>query len=76
MAAVLPPVFMVRDDIIAARFSDEDLFNGQSSAQRLAEDVFDDNFLTCMDKSQADIEADFKSLSSLTVAQGQIRILP
>jgi len=76
MATTLPPAFTARDAMLAASVNDTDLFNGQSSAEMLAEDVFDDDFLTCMDKSQVDVEDDLKSLSSLTVAQGKIQILP
>ena len=76
MAAVLPPVFTVHDAMVAAGVDDTDNFAGQSSAERLAEDLFDNDFTTCMDKSQDDIESDFKSFSVLTQAQGQIRMIP
>ena len=74
--AGLPPVFTVYQAMMSAGVNDTDNFNGQSSAERLAEDIFDNDFVSCMDKSQADVEADFKSFSSLTLLQGQIRILP
>ena len=68
MTATLSHVFTIRDAMITSDVKDADLINDQSSAERLAEDMFDDNFLTCTNKSQADVEADFKSISSLTVA--------
>ena len=73
MAAIqppLPPVFTVHDAMVAAGVDDTDNFNGQSSAERLAEDLFNDEFLACMDKSHKDIEDDFKSYSTLTQQQG------
>ena len=76
MTVALPPVFTVHDAMVAAGVDDTDNFDGQSSAQRLAEDLFDNNFTTCMDKSHDDIESDFKSFSALTQAQGQVRTIP
>ena len=55
MAAALPPVFTVHDAMVAAGVGDTDNFIGQSSAERLAEDLFDNDFTTCMDKSHDDI---------------------
>ena len=76
MAGLLLPVFMVHQAMIAAGVNDTVNLNVQSLAVCLAKDIFDNNFVLCMDKSQADVEADFKSFSSLTKLQGQIRILP
>ena len=76
MAAQLPPVYTVHDAMVAAGVNDNDNYQGQSSAERLAEDLFGDDFLTCMDKTHEDLEADFKSLSALTAVQGQIRLVP
>ena len=76
MAAVLPPLYSVRDAMVAAGVDDTDIFNGQSSAARLAEDLFNDEFLSCMDKSHKDLGDDFKSFSTLTQVQGQIRLIP
>ena len=70
MAALLPPVFTVHQVMVAAGANDADNFNGQSSAERLAEDLFGDDFTACMDKTLEDLESDFKSFSSLTQLQG------
>ena len=54
MAAIqppLPPVFTVHGAMVAAGVDDTDNFDGQSSAERLSEDLFDDEFLACMDKT-------------------------
>ena len=58
----------VHDVINAAGVNDEDLFNGQRSVVRIAEDVFCEDFLKCIDKSQVDVEYGFKSFSDLTQA--------
>ena len=74
--AALPPVHTVYDAMILAGVNDADDFHGQTSAERLSEDLFDNDFMACMDKTYEDLEQDFKSLSSLTIAQGQIRLEP
>ena len=51
-------------------------FNGEPQAQRLAPDLFDDSFLSCMNKSYDKIDRDLKSYSTLTVVQGQIQLQP
>ena len=76
MAAVLPQVFTIHDAMVASGVDDTDNFDGQSSAERLAEDLFGDDFTACMDKTHEDLESDFKSFSSLTQLQGQIRLIP
>ena len=38
--------------------------------------MFDDDLLSCMDKSYEEIEADIKSYSTLTIVQGQTRLQP
>ena len=62
--------FTVHEAMIAAGVNDADNFDGNSSAERLAEDIFDNDFVSCMDKSQTDVEADLKSFSGLTQVQG------
>ena len=74
--AALPPVHMVYDAMILAGVNDADDFHGQTSAERLSKDLFDNDSMACMDKTYEDLEQDFKSLSSLTIAQGQIRLEP
>ena len=76
MEAALPPVFTVHEAIIASGVNNTDNFNGQSSAVPIAEDMFEDDFSTYMNKTYGDIDNDFKTFSSLTVAQGQIHLLP
>ena len=45
------------------------LFNDNSAAQRIANKVFDNDLISCMDKSNSDLENDWKTYSQLTVAQ-------
>ena len=51
-------------------------FNEQTHVQRIAEDVFDGDFTSCMDKKESELEDDWKAYAQLTVAQGQIRLRP
>ena len=51
-------------------------FNGHTAAQRIAVDIFDDDFMSRIDKDINDLEDDLKSYSSLTITQGQIRLTP
>ena len=56
--------------MITADVNDTDNFNGQSSAERFTEDLFDNDFMTCMNKTFKDLDGDFKLLSVLTAMQG------
>ena len=49
---------------------------GKTPVQMLAEDIFSDDFATCMDKTHKELDSDFKTYSDLTQNQGQIRITP
>ena len=66
----------VLDAIIACGVDNAIMFNGDTAAQRIAEEVFDNDFQSCIDKEISEIEDDFKTYSGLTVAQGQIRLHP
>lgn len=71
MAALVP--YTVRIGMVECGVDDIVLFNGQTAAARLAEDLFDDNFETCLDKTHEEIDAAYSDFSQ---AQGQIRLLP
>ena len=75
MAAALPPVFTVFDAMVLSGVDDTDVLQGRSTAQRIAADIFEDDFTTSMDKTYKDFDDDLKMFSTLTVAQGQIRLL-
>ena len=66
----------VRMAIALCGINDINLFHGSTQAQRIARDVFSDDFLMCMDKTPKDIQDDLKYYTSLTVAQGQTRFTP
>ena len=66
----------VLDAIILCGVDNAVRFNGSTAAERIATEIFDDDFASCMDKSVNDLESDLKAYSSLTVANGQIRLLP
>ena len=78
MANVVAPQapFTVTDAMVLCGVPNQTLFNGSTNAQRIAEDVFDDDFQSTMDKTFQELEDDFKSYSSMTVNQGQIRLNP
>ena len=67
MAAPSPPVFTVRDGIIACDVRDDDNFDGRKSAERKADKLFDDRYQIFMDKSIEDLKSDLKSYTDLTV---------
>ena len=75
MAAV-PPVYTVRDAMIACGINDAKLFMNKTEAQRIATDLFQDSFNTCMNKTFDKVDSDLKTYSVLTLANGQIRITP
>jgi hypothetical protein len=64
------PVFTVRNAMIACGVNDEALFDGDTSAQRIAADLFGDDFSTCIDKSYEELNQEFKTYSDLTQNQG------
>ena len=71
-----PNSYTVRMGMAECGVNDIDLFNDQTAAERLAEDLFGSSFETCLDKTHEELDADFKTYSELTQVQGQIRLLP
>jgi len=72
----LPPVFVntVRLCLTQCGVDDVDLFNGETEAQRLANEIFNNDFKECMDLTTFDLDEAFKTFSELTVANGRIRL--
>jgi hypothetical protein len=70
------PVFTVRDAMIACGVNDVTLVDVDTPAQRIAANLFGDDFATCMDKSFEELDQEFKTYSDLTQLQGQIRLMP
>ena len=73
MEAIINTVHLL---LLSIGISDVRVFLGQTDAQRLSDEMFDNDFRSCMDKTHEEIESDLKAYSSLTVAQGQIRLNP
>ena len=59
MAAV-PQAFTVIDAINQIGITDGTLFNGATKAQRIATELFDDDFTSCLDKTFNEIDEDLK----------------
>ena len=72
------PVFTVYDAMIACGVDDaqNNRFNGDTQAERLSSELFIDDFHTCMDLTNKDMDDVFKTFAGLTNNQGQIRLLP
>ena len=66
----------VIDALIACGVDNVTLFNGETAAQRITDDIFDDLYATCMDMTFKELDEHFKNYSELTVLQGQIRLRP
>ena len=64
----------VLDAMILCGVDNVAMFMGETQAQRIASEIFDDSFESCMDISFKDLDERFKTYSDLTAAQGQIRI--
>ena len=64
------------DAMIACGVDNAVLFMEETQAQRLAEDIFDNLFTSCMDITFKELDDHFKTYSDLTMAQGQIRLRP
>ena len=66
----------VVDALIACGMDNVALFMEETPAQRVADDIFDNTFSSCMDITFKELDDYFKTYSDLTVVQGQIRIRP
>ncbi|CAJ1948024.1 unnamed protein product [Cylindrotheca closterium] len=71
MAAAIP-VFTIYDAMILCQIPDTGNFQGQTDAQRMAEELFDNDFGTAMTKSIKQVNMDLATLASLTAVQGRI----
>ena len=72
----VPTAYTVREAMAECGVDDTDLFEEKTQAERLVADLFSDDFHTCIDKTHAGLDSDFKTYSDLTQAQGQIRVTP
>jgi len=51
-------------------------FQGRTNAQRIADDIFGDDFYMCLDKTTDELDNDIESFATLRQDLGQIRIGP
>ena len=54
----------------------ENAYQGQTAAERIAEDVFDNDFDSFIDKTYTDLETDWKSYLALANNRGKITLSP
>jgi hypothetical protein len=74
--APVPPVFTVYDAVVACGVNDDAEFDGDTPAVCIADDLLDDDFATCINKGFMELDSEFKTYSDLTMAQGQVHLLP
>lgn len=74
--AAIPPTFTVREALTLCGVDNETIYNGETQAQRLATNIFSDDFLVCIDKSSTSLKDDLDFYSNLTANSGRIRLLP
>ena len=72
----LPAVYTVLNSMVLCGVDNVIQFAGETAAERIATQIFANDFYTCMDKSMRVLDVDFKSYSELTIAEGRIRLLP
>jgi hypothetical protein len=66
----------VVDAMVACGVDHDVLFMDEAQAQRLASDIFGDQFSSCLDITFKELDEHFKTYSDLTIARGQIGIRP
>ena len=77
MAAPGPnPPFTLAIAMFNCSITDAVLFCADTKASRIATEIFDDDFASCMDKMYAELDVDLKSYSTLTAAHDHIRLTP
>ena len=70
------PPFTLVNAMFDCGITDAVLFYRNTKAIRIATEIFDDDFTSCMDKTHVQLDDDLKLYSTLTAAHGQIRITP
>lgn len=72
-----PTKYTVLDNIVACGVSNvEQGTIGSSPAQRIATEMFNDSFDSCLSMTDTDIRGYLKTFSELTQAQGQVKLMP
>ena len=68
----LPPFMTMEDALIECQVNGDCdvVYNVVTVVQMISNEVFDNDLVSCMDKSNFDLDSDWKTYSQLTVAQG------
>ena len=66
------PIFTVGNVTFVCGISSPTLLQGDSRAKHIYGEVFDDDFISCMDKTVQELDDYLKSYSTLMAANGQI----
>ena len=75
-ALVPPPHLTIRAALTLCGLSDTTLILGQTAAQTVASECFEDDFGLPVDTKWSTMTTAFKALADLTLAQGRINIRP
>src|SRR5210317_1853701 len=75
-AAAAPPTYDVKDAMIKCGISNTNNYAGTSPAERIATQIFDDDFQSCMDLQMDELNRALKILATLPRNQGQVIIMP
>ena len=70
------PTFTLANDMYDCGIMYAVLFEGDTKASRIATELFDGDFTSCMYKTYVKLDDDLKSYYTLTAAHGQIRLTP
>lgn len=73
---VVGPPYTVEQAIGACGVLNAGQYQGFTDAERIAADVFDDDFASCMDKTHGELDDDFKTYQDLAANAGRIRLDP
>ena len=70
------PVQTMEDALITCDMiiNNSQIVHGETVAQRVMNNIFDTNFMTCMNKTNADLEDGWNTYYLLIMAQGKIYI--
>ena len=66
--------FTLANAMFGCGITDAVLFDGDTKASRITTELFDEDFMSFMDKTHIELDDDLKSYSTLTAAHGKIRI--
>ena len=70
------PPFTLANAVFNCGITDALLFYRITKVIRIATEIFDDDFASCIGKTYAELDVDLKSYSTLTATHDQIRLTP